>query len=102
MLLRFELLGPFSSSLFPFFHCSGVGCVPEKERPLSFIIHHLSSPEGQSVNDGISREDFSLHYITIDHAIDAIMQYGRSAYLFNLTFGVLSALYLCGRKTGLC
>ena len=48
------------------------------------LIHHLSSPEGQSVNDGISREDFSLHYITIDHAIDAIMQYGRSAYLFKL------------------
>ena len=78
-----ELLGPFTSNPFPFSRCSGIGCVPKKSGRLR-LIHHLSSPEGDSVNDGISREDYSVQYVSIDRAIDAIMRYGTSAQLFKL------------------
>ena len=78
-----ELLGPFTSKPFTFSHCSGVGCVPMKSGRLR-LIHHLSSPEGESVNDGISREDYSVQYVSIDRAIDAIMRYGTSGQLFKL------------------
>ena len=36
------------------------------------------------MNDGISREDYSVQYVSIDRAIDAIMRYGTSAQLFKL------------------
>lgn len=36
------------------------------------------------MNDHISREDFSLQYVRIDDAIDHIMHYGTSAFLFKL------------------
>ena len=78
-----ELLGPFTSKPFPFSSCSGVGCVPKKSGRLR-LIHHLSSPKGDSVNDGISREDYSVQYVSIDRAIDAIMRYGTSGQLFKL------------------
>ena len=74
-----ELLGPFTSN--PFSRCSGVGCVPKKSGRLR-LIHHLSSPEGDSVNDGISRKDYSVQYVSIDRAIDAIMHYGTSQHVF--------------------
>jgi len=76
----------FISEHLPPFHnmrCSGVGAVPKKNGRLR-LIHHLSSPAGNSVNDHISREDFSLQYVRIDDAIDHIMHYGTSAFLFKL------------------
>ena len=78
-----ELLGPFTSNPFLFSRCSGVDYVPKKSGHLR-LIHHLSSPEGDSVNDGISREDYSVQYISIGRAIDAIMRYGTSAQIFKL------------------
>ena len=33
------------------------------------------------MNDGIRKEDFSLHYATINNAITSILQYGKGAYL---------------------
>ena len=78
-----ELLGPFTSNPFPFSRCFGVGCVPKKSGRLR-LIHHFSGPEGDTVNDGISREDYSVQYVSIDRAIDAIMRYRTSAQLFKL------------------
>ena len=78
-----ELLGPFTSNPFPFSRCFGVGCIPKKGGRLR-LIHHFSGPEGDTVNDGISREDYSVQYVSIDRAIDAIMRYRTSAQLFKL------------------
>eukprot|EP00117_Sycon_ciliatum_P050256 scpid77193/ scgid35497/ len=41
---------------------AGLGIVPKKHGCLR-VIHHLSAPEGSSVNDGIPAEKFSLKYI---------------------------------------
>ena len=80
---RRETAGPFQVPPFPVYQCSGIGSVPKKNGKLR-IIHHLSAPEGTSVNDFISRDDFSLSYITIDDAVKAIMEYGVGALLTKL------------------
>ena len=36
------------------------------------MIMHLSAPHGQSINDGISKEEFTLRYSRIDDAIRLI------------------------------
>ena len=48
------------------------------------MIHHLSSPHGNSVNDGIPSEPFSLHYVSIDDAINLIMSSAKPVYLSKL------------------
>ena len=75
-----ETAGPFTSMPFPAMHCSGLGVVPKKNGKLR-VIHHLSAPPGASVNDGIQRTDVTLRYITIDHAINAVLRHGRGALL---------------------
>ena len=67
---RGETAGPFDTKPFPTLYISGVGVVPKKSGKLR-LIHHLSSPSGRSVNDGIPKADFSFHYVTIDNAISA-------------------------------
>ena len=56
----------------------GVGVVPR------IMIMHLSAPSPTSINDGISKEQFSLHYSTIDDAIQLITVAGVGAYLTNI------------------
>ena len=48
---------------------------------------------GESVNDGIAEEDFSLKYIKVDDAISRIMRHGREALLAK--FGIRRAFPLC-------
>ena len=45
------------------------------------LIHHLSYPMGESVNDGISREHSSVQYANIYHAIKRIKLSGVGSYL---------------------
>ena len=87
-----ETAGPFSSPPFKPFHSSGVGAVPKKSGKLR-LIHHLSAPRGTSINDGISREDFSLKYISVDTAIAAILQKGQGA--FPSKVDIRNAFRLC-------
>ena len=87
-----ETAGPFLRPPFHPFHCSGIGVVPKKSGKLR-LIHDLSSPKGISVNDGISRQDFSLHYISIDHAITAILRKGRGTFLSKVD--IRNAFRLC-------
>ena len=79
---RGETAGPFSAALFTFMRCSGVGVVPKKNGKLC-MIHHLSSP-GNSVNDGVPADQFSLQYISIDDAIESIMSSPQPVYLAKL------------------
>ena len=53
---------------------SPLGVVPKKTAGKFRIIHHLSYPEGSSVNDFIPREISSVQYATIQDAISIIKQ----------------------------
>ena len=45
------------------------------------LILDLSFPFDHSVNDGIDKDEFSLHYCSIKHAIDLIMKTGKGALM---------------------
>ena len=44
----------------------------------------LSSPHGHSINDGIAKDNCSLHYASIDDAADKIMKLGKGAMLAKM------------------
>ena len=89
---RGETAGSFSSPPLLNFVASPLGTVPKKPDKLR-LIHHLSAPEGLSVNDGITKEDFSLQYVKVDDAIARIMQLGRGTLLAK--FDIRRAFRLC-------
>ena len=61
---------PFTSPPFFPLNINPLGVVPKKQPDKWRLIMHLSHPHNHSVNDGIPIEEFSLHYITVDTAID--------------------------------
>lgn len=56
--------GPLSNPPLPVLHVSRFGVIP------------MASTAGHSVNDGITREDCSLHYMEVDDISAGIMQLG--------------------------
>ena len=87
-----ETAGPFSSPPFCVMHISGVGVVPKQNGKLRLICD-LSSPTGVSVNDGISRDQFSPIYATIDMAISVIMRKGPGSFFTKVD--IRNAFHLC-------
>ncbi|KAL5488979.1 hypothetical protein EMCRGX_G018014 [Ephydatia muelleri] len=59
-----RVLGPFTEKPFVNLQTSGLGAAPKKNGMWRVILH-LSAPYGVSVNDGISKEEFSLHYLLL-------------------------------------
>ncbi|XP_065192514.1 uncharacterized protein LOC135823596 [Sycon ciliatum] len=80
---RGETAGPFALPPFQFMRCSGIGAVPKKNGNLR-MIHHLCILADASVNDSIPAEPFSLHYVSIDYAINIIMSCPQPVYLSKL------------------
>ena len=76
--------GPFNHPPFPNMQCHPIGVVPEKDQGKFRTILHLSYPPGQSIHDFIPKDEYSLHYITIDNAIKAIKRFGKGAFLSKL------------------
>jgi len=76
-----RVAGPFSSIPFPNFQISPIGLVPKKYSDKFRTIFHLSFPKSgiSSVNYSISKEDYSLSYITIDTAIEGIIASGHGS-----------------------
>ena len=68
--------GPFLLPPFPNLQVSPLGLVAKKEPNTYRVIHHLSFPEGNSINDGISSDDASVQYQRVDDAINLILSTG--------------------------
>ena len=75
-----RILGPYTDRPFPNLRCSGVGVVPKKDGRWQ-VIMHLSAPPGSSINDHISPEDYSLHYSSVDDAVQLLTALGRGALM---------------------
>lgn len=61
---------------------SPMGVIPKKGKPGKWrLIVDLSSPEGMSINDGISRDLSSLAYSSVDHLSTLILATGKGALL---------------------
>ena len=58
-------------------HASPFGVIPKKHKPDRWrLILDLSAPDRASVNDGISKEDSSLSYVSIDDITHCILACG--------------------------
>lgn len=79
-------IGPFLKPPFAHFVGSPMGAIPKKRSmPLKWrIINDLSWPAGQSINDGISKDDFSCSYDTLDTAIAHLKRLGIGTYMSKL------------------
>lgn len=78
-----RVAGPFPTPPFPNFQVSPIGLVPKKHSTKFRTIFHLSFPKSgvTSINYSISKEDYSLQYITIDNAIEGILGLGQGSFL---------------------
>ena len=66
-------------------HCSPLRVIPKKNKPNKWcLIVDLSSPTGESVNDGISRELSSLSYTSVDVVVEHILTLGRGFMLAKM------------------
>ncbi|KAL9964522.1 hypothetical protein ACROYT_G028176 [Oculina patagonica] len=82
-LSRGHTAGPFSSLPLPTLQCSPLGVVPKKDGSWR-IIMDLSSPRGSSINDFISKEDYTLHYASFDQALSLVASFGTGALMAKL------------------
>ena len=76
-----RVAGPFSLPPFENFRVSPIGLVPKKEPGEFQLIHHLSYPPGDSVNDNIDPSFCSVQYTKFDNAVKIVQKLGRGALL---------------------
>ena len=75
-----RVLGPLDPSQFPQVHTSPFGVIPKSSGGWRLIVD-LSSPKGSSVNDGVSKAQSSLSYVSIHDAAKGIALSGRETLL---------------------
>ena len=71
----------FENSPFSTLQISPLGLVSRKKPGEFRVIHHLSYPEGTSINDGISKDLCTVQYQTIGDAIKLAKHYGKGSLL---------------------
>jgi hypothetical protein len=76
-----RIAGPFPEHPFPTFRVSPISVIPKKSSSEFQLIHNLSFPPTNSVNDFIDREHSSVKYSSIDDAVKMIHDLGRNALL---------------------
>ena len=76
-----RIAGPFSSPPFLNFQSSPLCVVPKKEPRAFRLIHDLSYPLGNSINEGIPKEFSTVTYETLDHVLSLLTQFGRGALI---------------------
>ena len=83
-------LGPFKSVPFSGKYCiSPLNTVPKKDSVDRRLILDLSCPEGNSVNDGISKDWYlgkldKLQFPSVDNLVSRVMEIGKGALLFKV------------------
>ena len=79
------LVGPFNKMPFDIYRVNPVGIAEGKYSKKKRLIVDLSAPHNDQdhtcLNELINKEDFSLNYVTIYHAIDIIKKTGKGSWL---------------------
>ena len=66
-------------------HTSPIGIIPKRNRPGKFrLIVDLSSPSGNSVNDGIDPELCSLKYASVSQTAEMVGRFGKGALMAKI------------------
>lgn len=79
-----RVAGPFSDRPLANLIVSPLGLVPKKQAGEFRMIHHLSYPEGGSVNDYIDPNLASVQYTSFDEAIAMMQKLGHNCKLFKM------------------
>lgn len=79
-----RMAGPFDTKPFSNFIVSPVGLVPKRTTGDFRLIHHLSYPEGNSINSNIERQFCSVSYTSFDKAVHMIQDLGKNCKLFKM------------------
>ena len=74
-----RIAGPFISPPFTHYQSSPLGVVAKKEPNAFRLIHDLSYPQGNSINECIPKDFTAVSYETLDHVITLLNQFGRGA-----------------------
>ena len=89
---RGHTVGPFDQHPLPDFHCSPLGAAPKKDGTVRIVLD-LSSPKGYSVNDYISKDDYSVSYSLFDDAVVLVKRLGPNCFMAKLD--IKHAFRLC-------
>lgn len=76
-----RMAGPFAAPPWDNLRISPLGVVPKKEPGKFRLIHHLSFPKGESVNDDIDPELCSVSYTSFDRAMAVVQGTGPGALM---------------------
>lgn len=76
-----RVVGPLDPNAYPEVQVNRFGVIPKGTTGKWRLIVDLSSPEGNSVNDGISQELCTLSYISVDDAVQIVQKKGRGTLL---------------------
>ena len=79
-----RLLGPFKKPPFENYKISPLGAFERKNSGKVRIIHDLSFPPTNSVNDGIEKENCTLAYISIDDAVEICRSQNNHVYMSKI------------------
>ena len=68
----------------PQIHISPMGIIPKLRQPGKWrFITDLSSPRGKSINDAISLQLCSLHYLRVNHIAQLVRYLGKEGHIFG-------------------
>lgn len=81
LLQQDKVAGPFDSIPLNNFISSPLGLVPKHTPGEWRLIHHLSHPKGQSVNDGIPEYYSKVSYDNLDYALAIIAKLGKGTFI---------------------
>ena len=76
-----RIAGPFPAPPLPDLQCHPVGVVPKKHSVEWRTIYHLSYPEGDSINDHIPKDPYSLQYVRVDDEITILRSLGPGSFM---------------------
>ena len=76
-----RVLGPLDPSQFQYVHRSQFGVVPKSTPGKWRLIVDLSSPDGKSVNDGVSVPRCSLSYVRVEDAVQGVVATSRGSLM---------------------
>ena len=79
-----HIAGPFSHRPLPNLQCSPLGLIPKKQPGKYRLIHHLSYPNGASINDYIDEKLCKVKYSSFDDAINMISVMNGRIFLAKL------------------
>lgn len=76
-----RIAGPFADKPFENLIVSPIGLVPKSVPGKFRLIHHLSFPPGDSINDNIAPEACAVKYASFDMAVQLVASVGKGALM---------------------